>query len=461
MPNRSDTTTAMPTPPAETARPGRNLTIERRDNGAVLLSFFVPDHAQNVLTGETLAELSEALDAIEAGPPPTAVVVRSTRDGSFFAGADMGRLDRLHAMPRTEIERLCGAGRAIFARLSRSDWPSVAIIDGICLGGGLELALACDLRVATDAALATIGCPEVKLGLRPGWGGTVRLARLIGPSAAVELAASGENIDGPAAARLGLVDACVPPLQALVSACRLAELASARGSHLERRQLQAAPVPMATAEREFLESMAAAVMLGRSGGHYPAPSTILETILAGLDVPADQAARLEAAAFAKLAVSDVSRQLIRVFRLGERNRRDSGLDDRVPSGSTESIAPIEPRSCGRPAVIGAGIMGAGIAASHLRAGCRVALVDVQADALAASVAGILDEAAWDRGTKRTDPARAVALSRTTIGHLPSRLTWATAAATVASLVAGPRITSTSVMRRTGLKKWMPQNREGS
>jgi 3-hydroxyacyl-CoA dehydrogenase/enoyl-CoA hydratase/carnithine racemase len=400
----------MPTPPGETAPPFRNLTVERREDGVALLSFFVPDHAQNVLTGETLAELSQALDGIAAGPPPTAVVIRSNREGSFFAGADVGRLDRLHATPVDEIEQLCVAGRRIFSRFSAHAWPSVAIIDGICLGGGLELALACDLRVATDASHTTLGFPEVKLGLLPGWGGTVRLARLIGPGAAVELAASGEPVDGPAAARLGLVDACVPPEQAVASACRLAEIAAERRSHLERRRLQAGAVPLVPAEREFLEAMSAAVILGRSGGHYPAPLAILQTILAGLDVPAEQAVRIEASAFAKLATSAVSRQLIRVFRLGERNRRDTGLDDRATDVGAGARTAIEPRHCMRPAIIGAGIMGAGIAASHLRAGFGVTLVDVQADTLAASVAVILDEAAWDRGTKRTDPARAVALS---------------------------------------------------
>jgi 3-hydroxyacyl-CoA dehydrogenase/enoyl-CoA hydratase/carnithine racemase len=291
----------------------------------------------------------------------------------------------------------------------------VAIIDGVCLGGGLELALACDLRIATDASHTVLGLPEVKLGLLPGWGGTVRLARLIGPGAAVELAASGENIDGPAAARLGLVDACVPPDQAFASACRLAEIAAARQSHLKRRRQQAEPLPLVADERDFLEAMSSAVILGRSGGHYPAPLAILETILAGAATTADEAGRIEAAAFARLAKSDVSRQLIRVFRLGERNRRDSGLDDRssglaAGSAPTDGQTTVDPPARNRPAVIGAGIMGAGIAASHLRAGFAVTLVDVQADTLTASVATILDEAAWDRGTKRTDPARAVALS---------------------------------------------------
>jgi 3-hydroxyacyl-CoA dehydrogenase/enoyl-CoA hydratase/carnithine racemase len=413
MPTGPDGTTAMPALPPNPAGPFRTLTLERRDDGVVLMSFFVPDHAQNVLTAEAVKELSQALDSIEAGPPPAAIVIRSTREGSFFAGADVARLERLHDMPPEEIERLCVAGRAAFSRLSSQPWPSVAMIDGICLGGGLELALACDLRVATDSPHTAIGCPEVKLGLLPGWGGTVLLSRLIGPAAAVELAAAGENVDGPTAARLGLVDACVPADQAVASACRLAEIATARQSHIERRRHLAGPLPLVAEERDFLEAMSAAVILGRSGGHYPAPLAILETILAGCGTAADDAGRIEAAAFAKLAKSDVSRQLIRVFRLGERNRRDKGLDDGSPSDGSphaDRATSSDPALRNHPAVIGAGIMGAGIAASHLRSGFAVTLVDVQADTLAASVAGILDEAAWDRGTKRTDPARAVALS---------------------------------------------------
>ena len=418
----------MPAAQPESARLSPAITVERRDDGVAVLSFQVPGHAQNVLTAEFLNDLSQSLDRLASGQPPVAVVLQSSRPGSFFAGADIARLDRLHETSPAEIERLCGSGRELFARLSSQPWPSVAIIDGICLGGGLELALACDLRVATDAGHTSLGFPEVKLGLLPGWGGTVRLTRLIGPGAAVELAAAGENVDGRAAARMGLVDACVPPDQAFASACRLAEIAVARHSHLERRRHQAAAVALVQEERDFLEAMSSAVILGRSGGHYPAPLAIVETILKGAAVTADEAAVMEAAAFARLARSDASRQLIRVFRLGERNRRDKGLDERgatagqavdagdhgvhgvhgdaLDAGETVEAMPAPER----PAVIGAGIMGAGIAASHLRAGFAVTLVDVQADTLAASVASILDEAAWDRGTKRTDPIRAVALS---------------------------------------------------
>jgi hypothetical protein len=208
------------------------------------------------------------------------------------------------------------------------------------------------------------------------------------------------------------VDACVPADQADVSACRLAEIAAAQQTHIERRRRMAGPVTLVAEERDFLESMSAAVILGRSGGHYPAPLAILETILACCGTTADEAGKIEAAAFARLAKSDVSRQLIRVFRLGERNRRDKGLDgdkgldDGFPgdgSPHADRAATSDPAPRNRPAVIGAGIMGAGIAASHLRAGFGVTLVDVQADTLAASVVTVW---LWMRGLQEVPAAKA-------------------------------------------------------
>jgi 3-hydroxyacyl-CoA dehydrogenase/enoyl-CoA hydratase/carnithine racemase len=389
--------------PAST-REFATLAVERHADGLVVLSFAVPDHRQNVLTAEALADLAAAWDDLEAGPggPPRGVVIRSTRPGSFFAGADVERLEGLATRPPAEIERLCDAGRELFARLSAAAWPSVAVIDGVCLGGGLELALACDLRIATDAPHTSLGLPEVKLGLLPGWGGTVRLPRLIGPGPAVEFAVSGEPVDGLTAERLGLVDACVPAGAGIESARRLVERhAAAPLPVADRRRRQAAPVPLDPTERAFLEATAAAVILGRTGGHYPAPPTILRTILAGADLPAAEAGRLESRAFAELARTPVSVNLIRVFRAGERNRRDAGVA--APAGADE------PGRASAPAIVGAGIMGAGIAAAHLRAGFGVTLVDTNSEALARSVPTILDEAAWDRATKRTDPARAVAL----------------------------------------------------
>jgi len=413
------------------------LAIEHTDDGFVTLAFAVPDHRQNVLTPGVLADLAAVLDDLENRPPrrrPRGLVLRSARPGSFFAGADVARLDEVRRLPEAEIARLCDAGRALFARLSRLPWPSVAVIDGVCLGGGLELALACDLRVATDAEHTILGFPEVKLGLLPGWGGTVRLPRLIGPGPAVELAASGENVAAAAATRMGLVDACVPAEQAIETARRLVDAQGESGAVAARRRRQASAVELDPLEREFLEATSSAVILGRTGGHYPAPPAILRTILAGAAVDADAAGAIESAAFAKLARSPVAGQLLRVFRGGERNRRDPGI------GSGDAAAEPSAAPVAAAAVIGAGIMGAGIAAAHLRAGCDATLIDVSAAALAAAVPGLLDEAAWDRATKRTDPARALALA----GRLRT--------ATQLAAVADADLVIESVTERTDVKQ---------
>jgi 3-hydroxyacyl-CoA dehydrogenase/enoyl-CoA hydratase/3-hydroxybutyryl-CoA epimerase/3-hydroxyacyl-CoA dehydrogenase/enoyl-CoA hydratase/3-hydroxybutyryl-CoA epimerase/enoyl-CoA isomerase len=412
-------------------RERRTLAVEHLETGVAVLRFFVPDHSQNVLTAEVLADLAAVLESIDAGPEPTGLVIASAREGSFFAGADMSRVAALKTLAAHEIQRLCAAGRSLFGRLSSRPWPSVAVIDGVCLGGGLELALACDLRVATDSPHTRLGFPEVKLGLLPGWGGTVRLPRLIGTGPAVEFTAAGEPVDGATAARLGLVDACVSPEQALRSACSLIESARTTQSHIDRRRVQAAAIAIDPDERAFLEATTAAVMMGRTGGHYPAPAAILKTILSGAAVPAAEAAVIEGRAFADLARSPVSAQLVRLFQIGERNRHDPGLDD---------AGDIEPREIAKPAVIGAGIMGAGIAARQLRSGFTVTLVDVQPEAISASVGGILDEAAWDRDTKRIDPSRAVALA--------GRLRTATSLAAIASA----DLVIESVVERTDIKR---------
>ena len=409
------------------------LTVERTADGFVLLTVSVPGHRQNLLTPQAVADLSTALDDLACGPAPRGVILRSGRPGSFFAGVDIARLEELRGRPPAEIAALCDRGKALLARLSTS-FPTAAIIDGFCLGGGLELALACDVRVATAAGHTMLGLPEVKLGLLPGWGGTVRLPRLIGPGPAVELACSGESVAASAAQRLGLVDACVPADQALGTACLLLTVRGDDGSLAARRLRMARPVDLDPVEREFLESTSAAVMLGRTGGHYPAPPAILQVILAGSAATAEKAARIESAAFAKLAATPVARNLLRVFSIGERNRRDAGV------GDDSAAATIERAGMTAPAIVGAGIMGAGIAASHLRAGFSTAVIDLNQDVLAGGVPSILEEAAWDRAAKRSDPSRAVELA----GRLR--------VSTVMASIAGADIVIESVTERPDVKQ---------
>jgi 3-hydroxyacyl-CoA dehydrogenase/enoyl-CoA hydratase/carnithine racemase len=420
-------------PPPSTAP--ATVTLERFDDGLATLTFTVPDHRHNVITPQVIADLTAALDdlaSLTGSHHLRGLVLMSGRPGSFFAGADVARLETLRSLPEAEIAAICTAGRRLFGRLSTAPWPSVAIIDGVCLGGGLELALACDLRVATTAPHTSLGFPEVKLGLLPGWGGTVRLPRLIGPGPAVELIAAGEPISGIAAARAGLVDACVPAGQALETARRLIDTWRAGNRIAARRRRQAASIDLDPTERDFLAATTTAVILGRTGGHYPAPPRILETILSGAEVDAEAAGQIESAAFASLARTPVAAQLLRVFQIGERNRRDSG----VTTIAGESDGP----PLASAAVVGAGIMGAGIAAAHLRAGLPVTLCDTNAAAIEGGVPGILAEAAWDRATRASDPAAAVALA----GRLRT--------STALSAAAGADLVIESVTERTDVKR---------
>lgn len=410
-----------------------SLAVERLAGDIVAVTITVPGHRQNVMTEAFLEELGQLLDSLER-QPPRGLLLASGRPGSFLAGADIERIDRLWELPEAAVKGLCDRGRQLLARLSKAAWPSVAVIAGDCVGGGLELALACDLRVATDTRETRLAAPEVKLGLLPGWGGTVRLPRLIGPGPASELVVTGEPVTGPRALTLGLVDACVSPVAAVPTALQLLEWAIADGRHHQRRQRQTAAIPLDDAEREFLEATTAALILSRTGGHYPAPLMAIETMLRGCALPAAEAAVIESEAFARLARTAVARQLVRVFRLRQRNRRDSGL----AAAAEESAA--EPLAIAAPAVIGAGIMGAGIVARHLRSGFSTTLVDIEADALARAVPGILDEAAWDRQRGAADQERALKLA--------GRLLPATslAAAATADLVIE------SVIERTDLKR---------
>ena len=428
-----------PIPPG-VGTPGKGSIVATRDAGGIVtLEFIAGNRSQNVIDAAFLGELREALDTLEAGPAPIAVLLRSGRPGSFFAGADLDRLETILGADPAVIEQACAVGRQLYARLSSHPWPTVAVIDGVCLGGGLEIALACDYRVATTAEPTALGFPEVKLGLLPGWGGTVRLPRMIGPGPAVEMLAAGETMTGSAAARCGLVDVCVPAGQADAAARLLGERAAATGEHLSRRRRLARPVSLHAEERAFLEATTGAVIQGRTGGHYPAPTAILEAVLAMLDMSDTDAATIEGKAFATLARSPVARQLLRVFRLGERNRRDRGVTFGDTSGAS-GPAEAEETPFQSPAVIGAGIMGAGIAAAHLRVGCAVTLADVQPEALARSVPDILQEAAWDRARRTTDQARAVRLA----GHL--RTVTHTGALADADLVIE------SVLERTDVKR---------
>ncbi len=414
----------------------KTLVIEKLSGGITAIGINVPGHSQNVMNQDFMQELEHVFAFLQQNPP-RGLLVESLRDDSFLAGADIGQIDTVWSLPPARLKELCDKGRNLLGMFASSPWPSVAVIDGVCLGGGLELALACDLRIATENHKTILGMPEVKLGLLPGWGGTVRLPRLIGTGPAIELIASGDAITGSQAKTLGLVDACVPVHSARESACVLIEQAIASGDYLKRRSESQLPQAMDKPESDFLVATTGAVIVGRTKGNYPAPMVAFNTIMQGATHPIKEAAALESKAFSELAKTSVAKQLVRVYRLRERNRSDCGLGKSAQLTPNKSLHVNELQI---PSIVGAGIMGAGITARHVRSGFITKLVDINAEALEQSIPTILEEAAWDRYYQKTNQER--------VGELTGRLM----SSTQLSSISDTDIVIESVIERTDLKR---------
>ena len=412
------------------------FVIEQLAGGFTAIGIKVPDHTQNIMNRLFIDELSQMFLLLRQNPP-RGLLVESRREDSFLAGADIDRIDAMWTQSPAQIMELCDKGRTLLKLFSSSSWPSVAIIDGVCLGGGLELALACDFRIATENQKAVLGMPEVKLGLMPGWGGTVRLPRLIGPGPAIELIASGESVTGDQAQAIGLVDACVSSSSARASALQLLEQSISTESFRKRRHEQQQPRILEKPEHDFLLATMGAVITGRTKGNYPAPVAVLETIVQGSAQSVHEAAALESKAFSELARTSVAKQLVRVYRLSERNRKDGGLDDSIKKSPEEFVAV---QRFNKPSVVGAGIMGAGITSRHLRSGFITNLVDINAEVLQKNIPSILEEAAWDRYYQKTNYKKV------------SELTGLLMSSTQLSAISASDIVVESVTERTDFKQ---------
>jgi 3-hydroxyacyl-CoA dehydrogenase/enoyl-CoA hydratase/3-hydroxybutyryl-CoA epimerase len=297
------------------------------------------------------AELQAAFDELRANDGVRAVVLISGKPDTFIAGADIEEFTRLST--REEFEQLSREGQEMLQRVEDFPKPVIAAIHGACLGGGLELALACHYRIATDHPKTELSLPEVRLGLLPGAGGCQRLPRLIGLRAALDMILNSRAQRGIKALRSGLVDELVPPSILVDVALRAAErLASSdrrarkppggfQNLLLERNPLGRRLV-YAISEREIRKA---------TGGHYPAPFAALEAVRAGLEHGLARGYDTEHRKFGELAVTDVSRKLVQIFFATNALKKDDG----VPPGTAE------PRPVKRLGVIGSGFMGAGIA----------------------------------------------------------------------------------------------------
>ena len=206
------------------------------ESDIALLTFDDPKKGANVLSSHVLDELSKHLDTLENRTDLVGLVIRSGKPGMFIAGADLREFVASFDVPKSEVVEMCNRGRKLFQRLSNCPFVTVAAIDGICVGGGAELAIWCDRRIMADDPKTQYGFPEVKLGLFPGWGGTARSSRVVGLGNAVELVTSGESIDARAAYKMGLASDFVPSAAIQEAAVRLVRAEHRSKQYLEDRK---------------------------------------------------------------------------------------------------------------------------------------------------------------------------------------------------------------------------------
>jgi 3-hydroxyacyl-CoA dehydrogenase/enoyl-CoA hydratase/carnithine racemase len=384
---------------------------ESEGGRVAVVTLDLPGKSANLLSSAMLGEIEERLDEIDAAEGVAGLVIVSAKPGVFIAGADLTEFAAGLDRPREDILATCERGQTLLSRLASCDYVTVAAIDGICVGGGLELAVWCDRRVVTDSPKTQLGFPEVKLGLMPGWGGTARTPRMIGLANAVELVTGGESVSGREAYRLGLADDVVgtrdggrgtgeelrhSPL--ITAAIRLIEAEQLSGAWLVDREKRSAAIALSETELMFLGATAAAVIQQQTKGHYPAPMAALEVMLEASQLDIDGALRAEREAFAPLFGSPINRALLNVFFLTDRAKKSGPSTDNAAQkeASRRRESPEEVKVA---AVIGAGIMGQGIAAANVKRGVRVLMSDNRPDALAAGIEGVIREASYDKATK--------------------------------------------------------------
>ncbi|HET8655197.1 MAG TPA: 3-hydroxyacyl-CoA dehydrogenase NAD-binding domain-containing protein [Longimicrobiaceae bacterium] len=351
--------------------PSVRMTIE---DGIAVVRLDQPGKPVNVLSRELVDGMAGVIGRLEAGEARAAVIL-SGKPGAWIAGADIEEFRELH--DAADGERLSRTAHDLLGRLERLGIPVVAAIDGVALGGGLEVALACAYRLATDSPKTKLGSPEVQLGILPGAGGTQRLPRLIGLRAALDLMLTGRQLDARRARKLGLVDEVVPAAALERVALRTArELIEGRKSpRAGRRRGSPLWFENLPGVRAFIFRAARQGVVQKTHGLYPAPLRILSVVERGIDRPLGEALELEAKAFGELSVTPEARALTHVFLASTAARNDPEL----PAGAT--AADVE-----RVAVVGAGFMGSGIAVASAEGGLRVRLKDVSADAVARGLA---------------------------------------------------------------------------
>ncbi|MBV7315009.1 fatty acid oxidation complex subunit alpha FadJ [Shewanella sp. NIFS-20-20] len=324
----------------------KTFTLSRNDNGIAILTMDVVGETMNTLKAEFATEIGAIIAEINQDKSIKGLVLTSGKPDSFVAGADISMLDSCQT--QADAKALSQQGHQVFAQLEGLAIPVVAAIHGPCLGGGLELALACHRRVCSDDSKTQLGVPEVQLGLLPGGGGTQRLPRLIGVAKALDMMLTGKQVRPKQALKLGLVDDVVPATILLQTAVEMA-LAGKKARHVRKQTLVEKLLEGNRAGRNIIFDQASKQVFKKTQGNYPAPAKIIDCVRQGLDKGMTKGLEVEASHFADLVMTPESAAMRSLFFAITEMKKETEVDG------------VAPKKVNKAVVLGGGLMGGGIA----------------------------------------------------------------------------------------------------
>lgn len=346
---------------------GKAITVKEIEGGIAELTFDLQGESVNKFNRMTIQELDQATQALVKAEGVTGLVIRSAKP-SFIVGADITEFHEVFGQSEEELVAMNMAVHEIFNRVEDLPYPTVTAINGIALGGGFEICLTTDYRVGSTAA--RVGLPEVKLGIIPGWGGTVRLPRIIGADNSFEWICASKEKNAEAALKEGALDAVVAPEKLDAAAIDLIKEAQAGKLNWKmKRQEKLEPLKLNMIESMMSFETAKGFIASQAGPHYPAPIEAIKSIQKGAGEGRAKAQKAEAKGFARMARTPVASSLVGLFLNDQLLKKKSAAYEK-------DAQPVQ-----KTAVLGAGIMGGGIAYQSAYKGTPIMMKDINEDAL--------------------------------------------------------------------------------
>ena len=339
------------------------FTLVRQENGIAHVIMDVVGDTMNTLKAEFAEQVADVLGEIRADNTIKGVVLCSGKQDSFVAGADINMINDCKS--KEEVIALARKGQVVFAQLEQLNVPVVAAINGACLGGGLELAMACHARVCSDNPKTALGLPEVQLGLLPGGGGTQRLPKLVGVQKALDMMLTGKQLRAKQALKAGLVNDVVPNSILIATAEKMALEANVKQSVKFKSSLINKFLEGTSIGRGIVYNQAKKSVLSKTKGNYPAPVKIINCVKTGREQSPAKGYQIEAEHFAELVMSPESAQLRNLFFATTEMKKEQGVKN------------VMPEKIKKAGVLGGGLMGGGIAfVTATKAGIPARIKDI-------------------------------------------------------------------------------------